>query len=82
MDGLEATRAIRNLPPEHRNAGVPVIAMTAYAMRGDRDRFLAAGIDDYVSKPVDVATLQAALVRAKKGGKPADGALGDCVRYT
>jgi PAS domain S-box-containing protein len=81
MDGLEATRAIRNLPPEHRNAGVPVIAMTAYAMRGDRDRFLAAGIDDYVSKPVDVATLQAALVRAEKGGKPADGASGNCVRY-
>ena len=82
MDGLEATRAIRNLPPEHRNAGVPVIAMTAYAMRGDKDRFLAAGIDDYVSKPVDVATLQAALARATKAGKPEDGASGGCIRYT
>ncbi|WP_084158670.1 response regulator [Solidesulfovibrio alcoholivorans] len=82
MDGLEATRAIRNLPPEHRNAGVPVIALTAYAMRGDRDRFLAAGIDDYVSKPVDVATLQAALERATKRGKPADGSSGSCIRYT
>ncbi len=82
MNGLEATRAIRALPPEHRNAGVPVIAMTAYAMCGDRERFLAAGIDDYVSKPVDVATLQAALARATKGGKPADGTSGNCVRYT
>ncbi len=55
MDGLETVRALRG-----RRGGpgqVPIIAMTAHAMAGDRERFLAAGMDGYVSKPVDFGCL-------------------------
>ncbi|MBW3614103.1 MAG: response regulator [Actinobacteria bacterium] len=61
MDGYEATRLIRQLDGER--ARVPIIAMTAGAMREDEERCLAAGMDDYVTKPVDVGRLDAALGR-------------------
>ena len=60
MDGLEATRRIRALA---RGGEVPIIALTAHAMAGDRERFLTAGMNDYVSKPIDEAELLAALAR-------------------
>ncbi|MDR3641912.1 MAG: PAS domain S-box protein [Humidesulfovibrio sp.] len=63
MDGLEATRRIRSGASGVLDAHVPVIAMTAYAMTGDRERFLDAGMDDYVAKPVQAEELEKALVR-------------------
>ncbi|MCB1182216.1 PAS domain-containing protein [bacterium] len=63
MDGLEATRRIRGLAPGSLNAGVPVVAMTANAMRGDREECLRAGMDDYLAKPITKATLGEVLDR-------------------
>ena len=63
MDGFEATSVIR----EQEKSGtkhIPIIAMTAHAMVGDRERCLAAGMDDYVSKPIKAANLFAAIERA------------------
>lgn len=53
MDGLEATRNIRTDVSNFFDPTIPIVAMTAYAMRGDRERFLMAGMNDYVSKPFD-----------------------------
>jgi signal transduction histidine kinase/CheY-like chemotaxis protein/HPt (histidine-containing phosphotransfer) domain-containing protein len=55
MDGYEATRRIRELPAP--NSRVPIIALTAHALVGDRDRVLSAGMDDYITKPVRVKAL-------------------------
>ncbi len=63
MDGLEATRRLRAEPPPH---GRPwIIALTANAMEGDREACAAAGMDDYVSKPMRSADLAAALARTR-----------------
>ena len=61
MSGIAATRKIRRLPGP--SADVPIIAMTANAMVGDRESYLAAGMNDYVSKPIDPNMLSAALSR-------------------
>jgi CheY-like chemotaxis protein len=70
MDGYEATRAVRQQEqslecPCPWNAPIYIVAMTAHAVMGDREKCLAAGMDDYVSKPVRAAELQAALERGK-----------------
>jgi PAS domain S-box-containing protein len=67
MDGVAATRAIREGRAGPDKTHIPIIAMTAYAMSGDREKFLAAGMDDYVSKPVATAELQAAIDRVMAG---------------
>ena len=52
MDGFEATAAIRQREQIDRPAHLPIIAMTAHAMKGDRERCLEAGMDGYVTKPL------------------------------
>lgn len=61
MDGLEASHNIREWEAGKRH--VPIIAMTAHAMKGDRERCLEAGMDDYISKPLDKRSLFAAIER-------------------
>ena len=63
LDGFAVVRRIRENP---RFAALPVLAVTAYAMQGDREKCLALGMDDYLSKPVLVPELQAALERGKR----------------
>ena len=67
MDGYEATRRIRALEGPGRHT--PIVALTAAAMAGDRERCLAAGMDDYVSKPFDLDLLDAALARSGAGAE-------------
>jgi CheY-like chemotaxis protein len=62
MDGLEATSIIRAREVE-TGAHVPIVAITAHALNGDRERFLAAGMDDYVSKPITLHNLSEAIER-------------------
>ena len=58
MDGITATREIRKIWPEN---GPRIIAITAYALEGDREKCLEAGMDDYISKPVQKKELEAIL---------------------
>jgi PAS domain S-box-containing protein len=66
MDGYEATRLIR-AQQDHEGRRIPIIAMTAQAFAEDRDKCLAAGMDDFVSKPIDQEHLFATLARHIKG---------------
>ena len=61
MDGLEATLAIRQGQAGPDRAGIPVLALTGYAMDGDREEFLAGGMDGYLQKPFEVEQLRSAL---------------------
>lgn len=67
MSGIEATRAIRESDGRLYDRSIPIIALTAYAMKGDRERMIEAGMDDYVSKPVDMHELSDAIVRCMSG---------------
>ena len=57
LPGIDGVEALARLRQDERTASIPVLALTAQAMHGDRERFLAAGFDDYLSKPVDVVAL-------------------------
>ena len=66
IDGVEALRLLR---ADERTGSVPVVALTAQAMEGDRERFLAAGFDGYLSKPVNIMDLLDAVRRYCEGGR-------------
>ena len=66
MDGVQATREIRR---SEKNAAIPIIAVTAYAMTGDREKFLEAGMDDYLAKPLRREDLQMVLERCCAPGQ-------------
>ena len=74
MDGLSAAAAIRTLPGAH--GSTPIVAVTANAMVGDRERYLAAGFDDYLAKPLHLDRLQDVVARWTDGAswQPGDGA--------
>ena len=65
IDGVEALARLR---ADERTASIPVLALTAQAMHGDRERFLAAGFDGYLSKPVDIAEFVATVKRYCEDG--------------
>lgn len=67
MDGMEA---LRRLKMDERTAAIPVLAVTAQAMKGDRERFTEAGFDGYLSKPVDLDELLAVVQIYCGGGRP------------
>ena len=68
MNGLEATAAIRNR--ENGGSRVPIIAMTAHVMKGDRERCLAAGMDGYLSKPLNAQEMIGLVENLARGGAP------------
>jgi two-component system cell cycle response regulator DivK len=61
LPGIDGLEALSRLRADERTASIPVLALTAQAMSGDRERFLEAGFDGYLSKPVDVTELIAAV---------------------
>jgi two-component system, cell cycle response regulator DivK len=63
LPGIDGVEALRRLRADDRTAGLRVVALTAQAMAGDRERFLEAGFDDYISKPVNVPEFVAAVAR-------------------
>jgi len=69
LDGYATTGAIREIPELD---GLPVIAVTARAMHGDRDKSIASGANDYVTKPVDTEELLACMERWVSPAAPAD----------
>ncbi|MEM6708593.1 MAG: ATP-binding protein [Pseudomonadota bacterium] len=72
MDGPEATRAIRDEEARSGSPRVPIVALTAHAMAGDRERFLAAGMDDYLTKPIDGQRLRTLVETVLAGHSTSD----------
>jgi two-component system, sensor histidine kinase len=69
MNGLEATRRIRGGQCQATPASVPIVALTAHALLGDRERFLAAGMDEYLAKPLSAKTFFQTVARVVQAGE-------------
>lgn len=67
LEGMDGLTALRRLRGDERTASTPIVALTAQAMAGDRERFLEAGFDDYIPKPVNVRELVATVGRYCRG---------------
>jgi len=67
MDGFEATSEIRSYELAHQRQPLPIVAMTAYALQGDKERCLAAGMDDYIAKPIKEENLRTVIERFVTG---------------
>ena len=67
MDGLEATREIRKID-DPQKASIPIAALTAHALKGDKERFLAAGMDEYITKPIQTGRLIQTISRLLSPG--------------
>jgi len=74
MDGLEATRVLKSTPATAR---LPVVALTAHAMKGDRERILAAGCDGYVTKPIDTRAFTGTVAQFLAAAAPAESSKND-----
>ncbi len=61
MDGVDVTKILKA-----KNKNIPVVALTSYAMKGDKERFMKAGFDEYVSKPLDISDFQKRLEKYEK----------------
>jgi CheY-like chemotaxis protein len=68
LPGMDGLSVVRELKSGGKLTGVPILALTAHAMRGDRDRFLQAGCDGYISKPIDVKTFIPSIQKFLTGG--------------
>jgi two-component system, cell cycle response regulator DivK len=69
LPGIDGVQALRRLRSDPATAGIPVIAVTAFAMKADRERFLAAGFDNYVEKPLDIRELPRQVAAALDGAR-------------
>ena len=81
IDGYEATRRIRQRNPQARNHGIPIVALTADVMEGDRDKCLAAGMSDYLAKPIQPQQLADALAKWLASSAAAPGGLPPLARH-
>ena len=61
LPGMDGLSVVREMKGDARTKSVPILALTAHAMRGDKDRFLEAGCDGYISKPIDVKTFLSSI---------------------
>jgi two-component system cell cycle response regulator DivK len=73
LPDLDGTTALARLRADPATAAVPVVALTAYAMKDDRDRFLAAGFDGYVAKPIDIRRFPDQVRQFCEGAAPPEG---------
>ena len=70
LPGIDGYAALRQLKEDPRTAHIPTVALTAQAMRGDKEAVLAAGFDGYISKPIDIRTFSQTVARVLAEGGP------------